>query len=77
MGTLKKGHGNYHRFLARAEFVGAGITQDKYPLLIDGLPYLLPEKGVGHRVEMHVFRVTDEMLQEIEPSRGASQLVRA
>lgn len=69
-GTLKKGHGNYHRFLAQAEFVGAGITQDKYPLLIDGLPYLLPEKGVGHRVEMHVFRVTDEMLQEIDHLEG-------
>lgn len=69
-GTLKKGQGNHPRFLSRAEFVGSGITQDKYPLLIDGLPYLLPEKGTGHRVEMHVFRVTDEMLYDVDILEG-------
>ena len=65
-GTLKKGQGNHENYLSKAEFLGAGITQDKYPLIIPGLPYLMPMQGQGHRVEMHVFRVTDEMLADVD-----------
>ena len=42
-GTLKKGfHNNY--LLNHAEYVGVGVTQDVYPLIVSGLPYLRRER---------------------------------
>lgn len=60
-GTLKKGYGNYSRCLqGQSIYMGAAKTQSKYPLVIDGLPYLSPKEGVGHNVEVDVFRVDDD-----------------
>ena len=69
-GTLKRGHGNHHRYLKSARFVGAGVTQDKYPLVISGLPYLLSNKGTGHNVEVDVFKVSDSDFDSLDQLEG-------
>lgn len=57
-GTLKRGCHN-HCLLHQigAEFVGTGRTSLKFPLVINGLPYLLGQPGQGHRVEGEIYRV--------------------
>ena len=69
-GTLKKGYSNYTYYLSNARYVGRGKTQDKYPLIVDGLPYLLDEKGVGHNVEIDVFKVSDGKMKSIDGLEG-------
>ena len=65
-GTLKKGYSNYNWYLTKSRYVGAGKTQDKYPLVISGLPYLINEKGTGHNVDIDVFKVSDSVFDDID-----------
>ncbi len=69
-GTLKKGLSNYHRYLNQSTFVGAGETSERYPLNISGLPYLYKEEGVGHNVEVDVFRVSNSILTSLDGLEG-------
>jgi len=70
-GTLKQGYGNYNAYLrGQSICLGMGETQDKYPLIIDGLPYLSPKKGIGHHVEVEVFRVDDETFTPLDRLEG-------
>lgn len=69
-GTLKKGFGNYLRYLQDQEFVGSGTTQDRYPLIVKGLPYLINEKGKGYKVEVDVFNVDMPTLQSLDALEG-------
>lgn len=69
-GTLKKGNGNYKHYLSDSTFVGHGKTKDKYPLLIEGLPYLVNDKGFGHNVKVDVFRVSDGVLANLDRLEG-------
>ena len=69
-GTLKKGFGNYLRYLQDQEFVGSGTTQDRYPLIVKGLPYLINEKGKGYNVEVDVFNVDMPTLQSLDALEG-------
>jgi gamma-glutamylcyclotransferase (GGCT)/AIG2-like uncharacterized protein YtfP len=61
-GTLKKGYNNYKLYLTNSTFIGSGITQDKYPLIIKDMPYLIEEVGVGHQVEVDVFTISQQVL---------------
>lgn len=65
-GTLKKGYGNYYGHLYTSTFKGSGKTKDKYPLLVDGLPFLVNKKGMGHNVEVDVFEVSDSVLARLD-----------
>jgi gamma-glutamylaminecyclotransferase len=69
-GTLRKGNGNYYRFLSDSKYIGQGYTKDKYPLIIQGLPYLVDQRGFGHNVEVDVFKVSDEVLWELDSLEG-------
>ena len=69
-GTLKKGYSNYYSYLTNAKHLGRGKTQDKYPLLVEGLPYMVDKKGVGHNVVVDVFKVSDMQLQKIDQLEG-------
>ena len=69
-GTLKKGYSNYHRHLSSAKFVGSGVTKNKYPLLIQGLPYMVDQKGEGHNVEVDIFKVSDATLGSLDMLEG-------
>lgn len=59
-GTLKRGHGN-HRVMQMAggELVGTAMTVERFPLVVEGLPYLLDRSGSGHRVIGEIYRVPD------------------
>jgi gamma-glutamylaminecyclotransferase len=69
-GTLKKGYGNYYSYLTNAKHLGRGKTQYKYPLLVEGLPYMVDEKGIGHNVVVDVFKVSDVELKKIDRLEG-------
>jgi gamma-glutamylaminecyclotransferase len=69
-GTLKRGNGNYNRFLSDSKFIGNGETFDKYPLIIKGLPYLIDKKGVGEWVSVDVFKVSNEVMADLDALEG-------
>lgn len=69
-GTLKKHYSNYWNYLTASSFLGSGQTQDKYPLIVKGLPYLINKKGTGHNVSVDVFRVTDKVLKDLDGLEG-------
>ena len=69
-GTLKKGYSNYHNYLTNSKYVGGGKTQDKYPLLIEGLPYMVNKKGTGHNVSVDVFKVSNSVFANIDRLEG-------
>lgn len=72
-GTLKKGNGNYYHYLNDSEFVGHGVTKDKYPLIVQSLPYLLDIKGDGTNVSVDVFNVSDSVLYDLDKLEGHPQ----
>jgi gamma-glutamylaminecyclotransferase len=69
-GTLKKGNSNYYHYLRSAGYLGAGQTKDRYPLIVDGLPYLIEKKGIGYNVDVDVFKVNSETLEELDRLEG-------
>jgi gamma-glutamylaminecyclotransferase len=69
-GTLKKGNSNYYSYANDLKFVGHGKTVDKYPLIVNGLPYLLPKKDVGHNVKIDLFLADDATLKDLDVLEG-------
>lgn len=69
-GTLKKGYSNYNRFLTSSKHLGGGNTENKYPMIISGLPYLIEMKGIGYNVEVDVFKVSDSVLASLDALEG-------
>jgi gamma-glutamylcyclotransferase (GGCT)/AIG2-like uncharacterized protein YtfP len=67
---LKVGHNNYYNYLTDSIVVGHGETADKYPLIVKGLPYMIKKKGVGHNVEVDVFRVSDDVFHQLDLLEG-------
>ena len=68
-GTLKRGYGN-NRLLAESRFVDAAITENRYPLVVHGIPYLHDAPGVGHHVTGEVWAVTDQQLARVDQLEG-------
>ncbi len=69
-GTLKKGFHNNHAYLSNSKFLGKGYTQDKYPLVVSGLPYLIDKKGKGTNVRVDVFKVDDKTFKDLDLLEG-------
>tara|TARA_B100001057_G_scaffold143322_1_gene143013 strand:+ start:2999 stop:4087 length:1089 start_codon:yes stop_codon:yes gene_type:complete len=69
-GTLRKGNGNYYRYLRNAKHIGTGKTKYKYPMISNGIPYVIPEKGKGHNVVVDVFKVSETTLQKVDGLEG-------
>jgi gamma-glutamylaminecyclotransferase len=65
-GTLKKGYSNYFHYLSSSKFIAHGTTNKKYPLVIKGLPYLIEKSGVGHHVEVDIFKVSSSVLANLD-----------
>ena len=72
-GTLKKNYSNYNHYLRSSKFVGKGHTKDKYPLIQEGLPYMVNKKGIGHNVEIDVFKISDATFTAIDQLEGHPQ----
>jgi gamma-glutamylaminecyclotransferase len=67
-GTLKRGFPN-HRYMTGATFVAEARTVDAYPLVVGGTwftPYLIPEKGEGHRVKGELWDVPEHMMPALD-----------
>jgi len=69
-GTLRKGMGNYYRYLKNAKHLGTGKTKDKYPMQSKGIPYVYDQKGQGYNVVVDVFKVGDMDLKPIDQLEG-------
>tara|TARA_R110000803_G_scaffold56959_3_gene114662 strand:+ start:7375 stop:8451 length:1077 start_codon:yes stop_codon:yes gene_type:complete len=69
-GTLKKGFGNYYSYLKSSKFVGSGVTKDRYPLVVQGLPFLVNKRGIGYNVKVDVFKVSDITLGNLDALEG-------
>lgn len=69
-GTLKKNYSNYWWYLGNSTYVGKGKTNEKYPLIIKSLPFLINEEGKGHNVEIDLFRVTASTLNDLDKLEG-------
>lgn len=70
-GTLKRGKHN-HRLLDHggALFVTEAYTADRYPLLVDGLPYLFDRPGEGHRVKGELYVVDNGTFARLDQLEG-------
>lgn len=68
-GTLKSGRGN-HRLLEESPLVGDGYTSEAFPLVIDGLPYVIDREGCGKRVRVEVYRVDEATLDRLDGLEG-------
>lgn len=59
-GTLKRGLGNHAVMLeAGGEFAGEARTVTRFPLVENGLPYLLEQPRRGHRVQGELYRLNN------------------
>ena len=65
-----KGYSNYHHYLTGSKYVGGGTTKNKYPLVKDGLPYVINKPGIGHNIEVDVFKVADQTFKDIDSLEG-------
>ncbi|MEZ5856637.1 MAG: gamma-glutamylcyclotransferase family protein [Hyphomicrobiaceae bacterium] len=67
-GTLKRGFPNHH-YMAGARFIGMARTVEAWPLVVGNQwfsPYLLPERGVGHRVTGELWEVPESMMPALD-----------
>ena len=72
-GTLKRGQPNHH-WLSTAEngfqrFVGAGVTNNKFPLVIASrynIPYLIDRPGDGNNIHGEIYEVDQKMLENLD-----------
>lgn len=68
-GTLKKGRGN-HGFLNNCEFIGEGITKEKYGLYAMGIPYVVSTESICN-VAVEVYEVPEgEILDRVDGLEG-------
>lgn len=74
-GTLKSGFHN-NLLLDGAEFLGEVKTVDKYPLVIDGLPYLMERRGEGRLVFCELYRVSQGQLDRLDRLEGHPHFYR-
>lgn len=69
-GTLKEGHSNYYNYLVEQNLLGSGETVNKYPMIINGLPYVLSQSGKGHHIDVDVFLVDKHCMEELDLLEG-------
>lgn len=67
-GTLKRGHAN-HWLMEGAKYHGNYFTDKNYSLYVEGLPFLVKEKGGGGCFG-ELYEVTDEILEKLDRLEG-------
>jgi len=72
-GTLKIGEPNHHWLTdpnnGSATFVGTGVTQNKFPLIIASrynIPFLVDKEGTGKNVHGEVYEIDEKMLASLD-----------
>lgn len=74
-GTLKEGFPNFEKNKG-IRFRGEFETKERYPLYLVGerhSPWLVLDKGNGHKVQGQVFTVTDDALAEMDKLERISE----
>ncbi len=76
-GTLRRGFGN-HRIMQRAggRFFGDAVTRTPFPLVVDGLPYLLERPGEGFPVEGELYRIPEYGWEDLDRLEGHPHFYR-
>lgn len=72
-GTLKPGFPNAHAMPADSRSLGEGVTEDRYPLVLEprtGVPFLLPADERAHKVKGHLYQVTAAGLSDLDAFEG-------
>ncbi len=67
-GTLKRGFPNFG-YMDGSTFLAEAATIDAYPLVVGGqwfTPYLMPEKGEGHRVKGELWDVPSALMPALD-----------
>jgi|TARA_R100000081_G_C4798895_1_gene162799 gamma-glutamylcyclotransferase (GGCT)/AIG2-like uncharacterized protein YtfP len=64
-GTLKKNCGNHH-LLSDSTFISKGITKDKYPMVVRGIPYVIEDRGKGYYINVEVYQVSNDTLSMLD-----------
>ena len=67
-GTLKRGFSNGH-LLDGAEFLGPGMTLEKYSLYVSGIPYVFKGESVSH-IYGELYKVDKLTLKIIDRLEG-------
>jgi gamma-glutamylcyclotransferase (GGCT)/AIG2-like uncharacterized protein YtfP len=75
-GTLRKGYANYADHLKTATFVGTFRTKEKYRLIIEEYPCVLPFNNSGHHIEVDLFMIDSETLSKLDQFEGHPYLYR-
>ncbi len=68
-GTLKKGFHN-NSLLRGSTYIGKGVTQKKYPMVAQGIPYLIEDEGKGFNVDVQLYAVSDSTLDSLDSLEG-------
>ncbi|PCI45814.1 MAG: hypothetical protein COB41_00045 [Proteobacteria bacterium] len=67
-GTLKQGYG-LHSILKYSDYLGEGVTSEKYTLLKGPhFPFLVKREGMGAKGEL--YEVTDDVLMDLDIAEG-------
>lgn len=69
-GTLRKGCHNYETFLADSLYIGNGETNNRYPLIIQDLPYVMDKPNKGFNIVVDIFAVDKETLSHLDRLEG-------
>tara|TARA_R110002012_G_scaffold2179_1_gene10417 strand:- start:4317 stop:4727 length:411 start_codon:yes stop_codon:yes gene_type:complete len=70
-GTLKRGHGNNY-LLPESSFMGPAVTQDKYSMYHNGIPYVSKKKKKT-RIGGELYSVNKEVLKSLDLLEGHPQ----
>ncbi len=70
-GTLQRAYGN-HSVMQQAggKFICEAQTLDKYPLLVEGLPYLIDQCGQGKYVRGELYEVPNHGFNNLDRLEG-------
>lgn len=63
-GTLKRG-GAWHHLLKHAEYLGTAVTAHRYPMVIEGIPYLL-DQPFGRAIHGEVYAADYETMRALD-----------
>lgn len=69
-GTLRQGHNN-HSLLAHGEFLGSGLTVNKYRMTCEGIPFVHPDISEdGNNIVVELYAVDDKIFANLDRLEG-------
>lgn len=76
-GTLRQGHGNHHVMRnAGGQYIGRAVSVEPFPLVFEGLPYLLDMPGQGEPVSGEVYKIPKKGWEPLDRLEGHPNFYR-